>query len=142
MSAGPDAKVLPSPSPNLGEQRLLGNIERLTKQKIAIGKVPSVADLRARQIEITITTLKEALASDDLENYARVLDVLGEEFDPRLIALAAVKLTHAATGATVDEKEIPDAADRLDRVRPAKPAPFGRSAPDRERGRASELRSG
>ena len=113
------------------EQRLLGNIERLTKQKIAVGKVPSVADLRARQIEITITTLKEALASDDLENYARVLDVLGEEYDPRLIALAAVKLTHAATGATVDEKEIPDAADRSERPRTQKPAPFARNAGDR-----------
>jgi ATP-dependent RNA helicase DeaD len=31
------------------EQRLLGNIERLTKRKIAIEKVPTVADLRARR---------------------------------------------------------------------------------------------
>ena len=33
------------------EQRLLFNIEKLTKQKIAIERVPTVADLRARQIE-------------------------------------------------------------------------------------------
>ena len=122
------------------EQRLLGNIERLTKQKIAIEKVPSVADLRARQIEITITTLREALNSDDLEKYARVLDALSEEFDPRSIALAAVKLTHAASGATVDEREIPDAADRSDRSRPgnpasfAKPAPFGKPGYEHDRG--------
>jgi ATP-dependent RNA helicase DeaD len=104
------------------EQRLLANIERLTKQKIAVEKVPTVADLRARQIEITTTTLREAVETGDLESYARVLDSLTEEFDLRTIALAAVKLTHAATGAIVDEKEIPDAADRTDRS--AKP--FGK----------------
>ncbi len=97
------------------EQRLLGNIERLTKQKIEIEKVPTVADLRARQIEITIATMRESLGSKDLENYARVLDALVEDTDLRSIALAAVKLAHAATGATVDEREIPDAADRSDR---------------------------
>ena len=42
------------------EQRLLGNIERLTKQKIAIEKVPTVADLRARQMEQTRAALREA----------------------------------------------------------------------------------
>ena len=37
------------------QRRLLGNIERLTKQTIEIRTVPSVADLRIRRIEITIT---------------------------------------------------------------------------------------
>jgi ATP-dependent RNA helicase DeaD len=44
------------------EQRLLFNIEKLTKQKIAIERVPTVADLRARQIEQTVTAVREALA--------------------------------------------------------------------------------
>ncbi len=93
------------------EQRLLSNIERLTKQKIAIEKVPTVADLRARQIEITIATVREALAADDLENYAPVIDALND-VELRSVALAAVKLAHAATGAIVDEREIPDASER------------------------------
>jgi ATP-dependent RNA helicase DeaD len=55
------------------QRRLLGNIERLTKQKIDIGKVPSVADLRARQIEVTVEAVREALAADDLDDYNPVL---------------------------------------------------------------------
>ena len=99
------------------EQRLLSNIERLTKQKIAVEKVPTVADLRARQIEVTITNVREMMESKDLEKYAPVLDAFGDEIDLRAVALAAIKLAHAATGATVNEKEIPDVMDRLDRDR-------------------------
>ena len=107
------------------EQRLLANIERLTKQKISIEKVPTVADLRARQMAQTQATLEEALNADDLENYATVIDSLaeslGDEFDLRRVVLAAVKLAHEAGGATVDEQEIPDMTQRLERD--AKPRP-------------------
>ncbi|MEO7397325.1 MAG: DEAD/DEAH box helicase, partial [Ilumatobacteraceae bacterium] len=99
------------------EQRLLANIERLTKQKIAVEKVPTVADLRAVQIEQTLVVLREALQMDDLDAFEAVLDVLTNDFDIRDIALAAVKMTHEASGATVDEREIPDASQRLDRDR-------------------------
>ena len=97
------------------EQRLLANIERLTKQKIAVEKVPSVADLRARQIEITLGTLRQALEADDLDRYDDVVDTLVQQFDIRQVALAAVKLAHEASGAVIDEKEIPDAMPRRDR---------------------------
>ena len=117
------------------EQRLLANIERLTKQKISIEKVPSVADLRARQIELTVETLRETLSSDDLEDYAVVLDDLDGEFDERMIALAAIKLAHAASGATIDEQEIPDASQRTARdgfnKRDGKPAIKGWEPRDR-----------
>ncbi|MEO6122839.1 MAG: DEAD/DEAH box helicase [Ilumatobacteraceae bacterium] len=97
------------------EQRLLMNIERLTKQKIAVEKVPTVADLRAVQIEQTLDLLREALKLHDLDKFETVVDVLTQDFDIREIALAAVKLTHEASGATVDDKEIPDASQRLER---------------------------
>ncbi|MEP7202862.1 MAG: DEAD/DEAH box helicase [Ilumatobacteraceae bacterium] len=98
------------------EQRLLFNIEKLTKQKIAIERVPTVADLRARQIEQTVTSVREALASDDLDDYNDVLNALAGDHNIRTIALAAVKLAHEAGGATVDEAEIPDFSHKLDRV--------------------------
>jgi ATP-dependent RNA helicase DeaD len=97
------------------EQRLLFNIEKLTKQKIAIERVPTVADLRARQIEQTVTAVREALASDDLDDYNDVLNALAGDHNIRTIALAAVKLAHEAGGATVDEAEIPDFSHKLDR---------------------------
>ena len=97
------------------EQRLLFNIEKLTKQKIAIERVPTVADLRARQIEQTVTAVREALASDDLDDYNDVLNALAGDHNMRTIALAAVKLAHEAGGATLDEAEIPDFSHKLDR---------------------------
>ena len=99
------------------EQRLLGNIERLTKQTIAIEKVPTVADLRARQMELTVETVRAALTADDLENYSGVLDSLSSvsEVALRDIALAAIRLVHVASGAVIDEQEIPDASHRPDR---------------------------
>jgi len=115
------------------EQRLLMNIERLTKQKIAIEKVPTVADLRAVQIEQTLDLLREALKLEDLDKFETVVDVLTQDFDIREIALAAVKLTHEASGATVDEKEIPDASQRTERKdRPGadKGAKFDKRRPD------------
>ena len=97
------------------EQRLLFNIEKLTKQKIAIERVPTVADLRARQIEVTVNAVREALASDDLDDYNDVLNALAGDHNMRTIALAAVKLAHEAGGATVDEAEIPDFSHKVDR---------------------------
>jgi ATP-dependent RNA helicase DeaD len=104
------------------EQRLLFNIEKLTKQKIVIERVPTVADLRARQIEQTVSAVREALASDDLDDYNDVLNALAGDHNMRTIALAAVKLAHEAGGATVDEAEIPDFSHKVDRgPRPDRP---------------------
>ena len=103
------------------EQRLLNNIERLTKQKITIEKMPSVADLRARQMDLTLEMVREALAADDLDRFRYVVTSLAAEYEFADIALAAVKLAHEANGNTVDEIEIPDvtakpAYERPDRV--------------------------
>jgi ATP-dependent RNA helicase DeaD len=92
------------------QRRLLDNIERLTKQTIAIEKIPTVADLRARQMELTLDQVREALESDDLTRFRAVVDALADEFELADVALAAVKLVHEASGATADVEEIPDIA--------------------------------
>jgi ATP-dependent RNA helicase DeaD len=94
------------------EQRLLGNIERLTKQKISIEKVPSVADLRARQMDQTRTALRDAITAGDLDGFRSLVDLLADEFDLADIALAAVKLLHEASGVNADEQDIPEVATR------------------------------
>ncbi|MCU1371328.1 MAG: ATP-independent helicase [Ilumatobacteraceae bacterium] len=95
------------------QRRLLDNIERLTKQTIKIEKIPTVADLRARQMELTLDQVREALESgDDLNRFRAVVDALADEFDLVDVALAAVKLVHEASGATEDHEEIPDIAAR------------------------------
>lgn len=90
------------------EHRLLKNIERVARQKIEIGKVPTVADLRTRRMDITRAALREAIIAADFEEYQVVIDALADEFDIVDIAAAAIKLAHEATSPSGDEEpEIP-----------------------------------
>ena len=114
------------------EQRLLSNIERLTKQTIAIEKIPTVADLRARQMQVTLGTLREALLTGDVDRFGDVVDALSDEFELRDIALAAVKLAHEAGGAVDDEHEIPEPFVRPDRERPQRDRDDRGSTRDRD----------
>ncbi len=94
------------------QKRLLQNIERITKQSFTMSKVPTVADLRARQLELTVGAVREALAADNLESFNAVLNALAGEDSDRNIALAAIKLVHEANTSAVDEIDIPDASQR------------------------------
>ena len=78
-SAAPAARASPSPWPSRASDGCSTNIERLIKQPIATAKVPTVADLRTKQIELTVESLNEALASDDLDDYQGVLHALAGE---------------------------------------------------------------
>src|SRR4029079_9574748 len=79
------------------EHHALRNIERLTKHKIEIANVPTVADLHARRLDNTITALREMLVEDDNEHFRVVVDSLSNEYDVIQVAMAAVKLYHLAT---------------------------------------------
>jgi ATP-dependent RNA helicase DeaD len=91
------------------EHRMLKTIERLTKQPIQIETVPTVADLKARRLELTRAALHESLLEDDLEQFRVVFDTLSDDFDPLNVALAAIKLAHEAlsVGDGDSEPEIP-----------------------------------
>ncbi|MCP3857369.1 MAG: DEAD/DEAH box helicase [Actinomycetia bacterium] len=93
-------------------RRQLANIEQVTKTKIAIEQVPSVADLRARQVEYTLDAVRQALTGEDVDDYSATLDRLTETADERTVALAAIKLVHEARNPGVDEVEIPAVSDR------------------------------
>lgn len=96
------------------EHRLLRNIEFATKQTIEILTVPTVADLRARKLELTRASLREAVLSGELDSFRSVIESLSEEFHIMDIAAAAVKLIEARDE-TEDAEEIPSAAPRGDR---------------------------
>lgn len=115
------------------EHRLLKAIERVTRQPIAIEKLPTLADLRVRRLEATREALAEALAADPdgLDAYRVVVESLAEDHGLEEVALAAVRLAHQATGRDAqDEPDIPDfTAPRerpRDRERPERPARPGR----------------
>src|SRR5439155_506963 len=62
------------------EHRMLKTIERITKQRIMIEKVPTIADLRARRLELTRAALYDSLVQDDLEHFRVVVETLTDEF--------------------------------------------------------------
>jgi ATP-dependent RNA helicase DeaD len=98
------------------EHRMLKTIERVTRTRIAVEKVPTIADLRTRRLELTRAALAESLTDgDDLESFRAVVDSLSEEHDLVEIALAAIKLAHEAGGTSSDEDEIPQVAPPAER---------------------------
>src|SRR5262249_35974338 len=104
------------------EQWLLRNIERVTKRKIEVATVPTVADLRARRLELTRAQLRETILAGDLDRYRAAVEALGDEFDVLDVAAAGVKLTYQAVGGTEDEPEIPaPIAPRREKERDSKP---------------------
>ena len=127
------------------EQRQLHNIERLTKSKIPFEKVPSVEALRARQMELTVETIREALASDDIDRFQTVVGQLAGDHTIERIALAAIKLAHDAEQSSIDEVDIPDLSERGERrprteggtrfERNERPDPRDRRPFDRDGGR-------
>jgi ATP-dependent RNA helicase DeaD len=92
------------------EHRMLKTIERVTKRRVAVRKVPTVADLRARRLDLTRAALRESLLQDDLDGFRVVVESLTDEFDVMEVAMAAVKLAHATAGADDDDEDIPDAS--------------------------------
>jgi ATP-dependent RNA helicase DeaD len=100
------------------EHRMLKTIERVTRQRIPVERVPTVADLRARRLDLTSAALRESLLEDDLDSFRVVVETLTDEFDLMEVALAAVKLAHESGGGAADEEEdIPEVAVREDRSR-------------------------
>ena len=55
------------------QRRLLSTIERLPTQTFTFATVPTVADLRARQIELTVSAIRESLSAGDLDDFVGVL---------------------------------------------------------------------
>ena len=89
---------------------MLKTIERATKHKITVEKIPTVADLRERRLDLTRAALRESLLGDALDSFRVVVESLAEEFDVMEVALAAVNLAHAAIGGSEDGEDIPDVA--------------------------------
>ena len=137
------------------EHRLLRTIENFTKVKIELAQVPTVADLRARQLDLTRASLREHLLAGDLDHVRVVVESLSEEFDLVDIAAAAVKMAHAATAGGEESREIPAAAPAREEAGPrgrpfrdresgerGRPAPGERSRPGREGRPSREAASG
>ena len=119
------------------EHRFLRNIQALTKQKIEVLALPSIADLQARRLESTRTALRAAIEKGGLDQMRDLVARMAQDFDVMDIAAAAVRMVHDAseTGATMQragsvstgvsdrsERSRPERSDRPDRAaRPSVP---------------------
>ncbi len=88
------------------EHRQLRDIERATRTRLEIARLPTGADLRARRGEILQANLRESLLGEDLDRFRGVVEPLAEEFDLVDIALAAVSLAQGAGGSVEDEADL------------------------------------
>ncbi|MCL4819338.1 MAG: DEAD/DEAH box helicase [Vicinamibacteria bacterium] len=94
------------------ERALLKNVERLTGRRLELLPVPTVADLRARRLELTRASLREALLAGKGAEARGVVASLAEEFDVMDVAAAAVALLRENTERGGDEAEIPEVRER------------------------------
>jgi ATP-dependent RNA helicase DeaD len=111
------------------EHRLLRNIEAATKSKLQIARLPSVADLRERRLELLRANLRDALETGGHDRLRGVVEPLSEEFDVVDIALAAVSLIEGAATRDEDEVEIAQAFLGPAPGGQGGPGPRGRSGP-------------
>jgi ATP-dependent RNA helicase DeaD len=121
--AGRDGVAITLADPR--ERRLVRSIEEATKQKIDVATVPTVADLHAKRIELTLAAVRERIEAGDLEDVRVVVQSLASEFELADVAAAAVKLVHAqmSDGATADERDLPAPSLHEDGSGPSAKAP-------------------
>ena len=105
------------------EHRLLRSIEQLTKQKIEEATVPTVADLKARRLELTRASIRERLVAGDYDDTRVVVESLAQEFDLFDVAAAAIKM--------LDVSEGQDARDELQSGPEPSSRPSSPSSPSR-----------
>ncbi len=91
------------------EHRLLRNIETSTRSKLQIARLPTVADLRERRLELLRANLRDALETGGHDRLRGVVEPLTDEFDLVDIALAAVSLIEGAETRDEDEVELAQA---------------------------------
>ena len=94
------------------EQRFLQYVERLTKQRVEIGKLPTEADLRRRRLEATKDALRERIAGGGLDESRQLVEALAEEFDILDVAAAAIALANDGADKTPPAAEVPAEPER------------------------------
>lgn len=115
------------------EERLLRSIEQLTKAKVTVAPVPSVADLLAKRLERTRTSVEEAMQAEDVDGFRGVVEAMAASSDPITIAAAAMKLIFRAQGGERVEQDIPAVPVRQPEFHRTMQRPTGRPG-DRDRG--------
>ena len=119
--AAPDAEGTAITLVEPREHRLLRSMEAVAKQKIEVATVPTVADLRARRLELTRAALREQVVAGGFDQVRVVVETLAQEFDIVDVAAAAVQMVHKSMGGDGDDREIPAPSSWRPRARARDP---------------------
>jgi ATP-dependent RNA helicase DeaD len=95
------------------ERWLLKNIERLTKSKIEMATLPTVADLQAKRLERIGASIQKILTANQFGRFRKTVQALTEDFDPGDVAAAAIQLAYGSKTGERKEEEIPVIQDRV-----------------------------
>jgi len=103
------------------ERRMMGEIERYTRQKLTAMKMPSQADVAARRIAMFKDNLRKTVEEGDLDLYLSLVEELVEEgLDLAEIAAAASRLARGDKPLEVELEpeaaEVPRAEDGMVRL--------------------------
>ena len=126
------------------EQRLLHMIERVIGRRITPMRIPSLADVAARRVELLRENVRGAAEAGGLDQYLVAVEELSDQFDLAEIAAAAMKLLAERDGRAIDAEaeddlllQPPPRAER-----PPLPIERGRTRLFIEVGRKAGLRPG
>jgi len=114
------------------EQRTLRYIEGLTKQKIDITALPTLAALKARRLDATRAALTTRIAAGDLDEMRALVQALAEDFDAIDIAAAAVAMMQEVSETPAAREPEPEAP-----LAPRPGRPTGRHRDDAGYGRSA-----
>jgi ATP-dependent RNA helicase DeaD len=115
------------------ERWLLQNIERLTKSKIEMATLPTVADLQVKRLERIGASIQEIISAKNFDRFRNVVNTLTEKFDPADVAAAAIQLAYGSKAGERLEEEIPAIRDRAQETPQVSRRPR-RESPERPRG--------
>jgi len=95
------------------ERWLLQNIERLTKSKIEMAALPTVADLEAKRLERIGASIQDVLKAKNFDRFRDIVNTLTEKFEAVDVAAAAMQLAYGSKEGERTEEDIPAIRDRV-----------------------------
>ena len=79
------------------EKYKLRQIERHTKQPMTLVKIPTRAEIAARNLDRLRSQVREAITSERLASFLPIVSQLSEEYDLRTVAAAALQMAYDKT---------------------------------------------
>lgn len=82
------------------DKRKLKEIERHIRQKLEWGDIPTRAEIEAHYIDKLKARVQEALTGERMASFLPIVSQLSEEFEPRMVAAAALQMAYDQTRPT------------------------------------------